>query len=288
MTELYTFEINPGQSITIKNENFEILLGMTFNDVIESIKQMHNIKNVDIIYNEKEMLMDEINIDMTNQGICLYFEPIFQRLNRIEFYDFSKVILSYCSSVFSRAENNLKRSVIDEHFGATHEGEYDDEKKNFKLNFRGVLFEFFLDNEEDQYSSISIDPYENYLAEKMSVYQGNDPNDIKDLPIPKTMLEKQPYCDWVKLKKDPKNGFIGFDICIIALAYDKSYKLDVVRKIRNIYFGDHTQKILNYLGIPSKIFYKTEDKMKIHSKDGYKLVKSQLADYFYNYFNFGM
>ena len=42
------------------------------------------------------------------------------------------------------------------------------------------------------------------------------------------------------------------------------------------------------LGAPSKVFYKSEDKMKIHSIDAHKRVHSRNADYFFNYFTLGV
>ena len=42
------------------------------------------------------------------------------------------------------------------------------------------------------------------------------------------------------------------------------------------------------LGCPSKIFYKSEDKMKIHSPDAHKMVRSRNSDYFYNYSTLGV
>lgn len=46
--------------------------------------------------------------------------------------------------------------------------------------------------------------------------------------------------------------------------------------------------MISALGCPSKVFYKSEDKMMIHSPDAHRRVKSRCSDYFYNYFTMGV
>ena len=58
---------------------------------------------------------------------------------------------------------------------------------------------------------------------------------------------------------------------------------------REIFFGDSCQDILVALGSPSKIFFKSEDKMRIHSTNTHlKSSKHKSSDYFYNYFTLGI
>uniref|UniRef100_A0A183TLV8 UPF0183 protein C16orf70 n=1 Tax=Schistocephalus solidus TaxID=70667 RepID=A0A183TLV8_SCHSO len=42
------------------------------------------------------------------------------------------------------------------------------------------------------------------------------------------------------------------------------------------------------LGSPSRIFYKTEDKMKIHLPQSYRQIRQRHSDFFYNYFTLGL
>ncbi|VDQ11110.1 unnamed protein product, partial [Trichobilharzia regenti] len=46
--------------------------------------------------------------------------------------------------------------------------------------------------------------------------------------------------------------------------------------------------VLSALGSPSRVFYKTEDKMKIHLPQPHRLVQPKKSDYFYNYFSLGL
>ncbi|XP_030366768.1 UPF0183 protein C16orf70 homolog isoform X5 [Strigops habroptila] len=57
---------------------------------------------------------------------------------------------------------------------------------------------------------------------------------------------------------------------------------------RCVYFGDSCQDVLSTLGSPHKVFYKSEDKMKIHSPSPHKQVPSKCNDYFFNYCTLGV
>ncbi|KAM3184775.1 hypothetical protein ACTXT7_007676 [Hymenolepis weldensis] len=53
-------------------------------------------------------------------------------------------------------------------------------------------------------------------------------------------------------------------------------------------FGDTAQDVLSALGSPSRVFYKTEDKMSIHLPQTYRQSRQSRCDYFYNYFTLGL
>ena len=69
-------------------------------------------------------------------------------------------------------------------------------------------------------------------------------------------------------------------------------------------FGDSVQDVMAGIGAPSKVsqnkfpslqalenvqvFYKSEDKMKIHSPNAHRRSAALRSDYFYNYFTIGM
>lgn len=50
----------------------------------------------------------------------------------------------------------------------------------------------------------------------------------------------------------------------------------------------HLQDVLSALGSPSRVYYKTEDKMMIHLPQSYRKMRQQRCDYFYNYFTLGV
>ena len=57
---------------------------------------------------------------------------------------------------------------------------------------------------------------------------------------------------------------------------------------REVLFGDTCQDVAAALGAPSRVFYKAEDKMKIHSPNAHRRVTARRSDFFYNYFTLGI
>jgi len=57
---------------------------------------------------------------------------------------------------------------------------------------------------------------------------------------------------------------------------------------REVLFGEDAQSVVAKLGTPSRIFYKSDDKMKIHSREAHKKVMNINSDYFFNYFTLGL
>ncbi len=56
---------------------------------------------------------------------------------------------------------------------------------------------------------------------------------------------------------------------------------------RDVMFGDSAQDVVSAIGAPARIFFKSEDKMKIHSPSARRKTTAQKSDYFYNYFTLG-
>lgn len=57
---------------------------------------------------------------------------------------------------------------------------------------------------------------------------------------------------------------------------------------REILFGECVQKVVAKLGAPARVYFKSDDKMKIHSKEAHKRVHSTKSDYFFNYPTLGL
>ncbi|KAF3421061.1 hypothetical protein E2986_08076 [Frieseomelitta varia] len=55
-----------------------------------------------------------------------------------------------------------------------------------------------------------------------------------------------------------------------------------------VLFGDTCEDVLSALGAPSRVFFKAEDKMRIHSPHAHKRDKIRRSDFFYNYFTLGL
>ena len=57
--------------------------------------------------------------------------------------------------------------------------------------------------------------------------------------------------------------------------------------VKDVLFGDSVQDVVSAVGAPARVFYKSEDKMKIHSPKAHRKTAAQKSDYFYNYFTLG-
>ena len=66
--------------------------------------------------------------------------------------------------------------------------------------------------------------------------------------------------------------------------YSSIENLKIKKELWFLFFQD----VVSALGSPSKIFYKSEDKMKIHSPHAHKQIRSRCSDYFYNYVTLGV
>merc|ERR1712088_118247 len=62
----------------------------------------------------------------------------------------------------------------------------------------------------------------------------------------------------------------------------------VAFQTRDVFFGDSAQDVVCAIGAPARTFYKSEDKMKIHSPNAFRKAASHKSDYFYNYFTLGI
>lgn len=57
---------------------------------------------------------------------------------------------------------------------------------------------------------------------------------------------------------------------------------------REVLLGHSAQDVATALGAPCRVFYKSEDKMRIHSPNAHRRVTACKSDYFFNYFTLGM
>lgn len=58
--------------------------------------------------------------------------------------------------------------------------------------------------------------------------------------------------------------------------------------MQELHFGASVEDVLTLLGAPSRVYYKDEDKMRIHSPQAHRRAPAPFSDYFYNYFTLGL
>uniref|UniRef100_A0A3P8X254 Phagosome assembly factor 1 n=1 Tax=Cynoglossus semilaevis TaxID=244447 RepID=A0A3P8X254_CYNSE len=285
-------EVVPERSLG--NEQWEFALGMPLAQAI-SILQKHCriIKNVQV---------HDLILNLTQDGIKLLFDATNQRLKVIEVYDLSKVKLKYCGVHFNSQAIAPTIEQIDQSFGATHPGVYNAAEQLFHLNFRGLSFSFQLDswNEAPKYEVrriqfnfalgfVSLQIPHGAMVKRMHIYTGNNLQETRAPVMPLACFLGNIYAECVDVLRD-QAGPLGLRLRLLTAACGPGVMADSkVRPIeKSIFFGDSCQDVLGALGSPHKVFYKSEDKMKIHSPSPHKQVPSKCNDYYFNYFTLGV
>uniref|UniRef100_A0A671M155 UPF0183 protein C16orf70 homolog n=1 Tax=Sinocyclocheilus anshuiensis TaxID=1608454 RepID=A0A671M155_9TELE len=286
-------EVVPERSLG--NEQWEFTLGMPLAQAI-SILQKHCriIKNVQVLYSEQMPLSHDLILNLTQDGIKLLFDACNQRLKVIEVH-------TSCGLHFGVHFNSQSIAPtieqIDQSFGATHPGVYNAAEQLFHLNFRGLSFSFQLDSwsEAPKYEPnfahglASLQIPHGATVKRMYIYSGNNLQETKAPVMPLACYLGNVYAESVEVLRDGA-GPLGLKLRLLTAGCGPGVLADAkVRAVeRNIYFGDSCQDVLSALGSPHKVFYKSEDKMKIHSPSPHKQVPSKCNDYFFNYYILGV
>uniref|UniRef100_A0A3B5MBC4 Phagosome assembly factor 1 n=1 Tax=Xiphophorus couchianus TaxID=32473 RepID=A0A3B5MBC4_9TELE len=284
-------EVVPERSLG--NEQWEFALGMPFSQAI-SILQKHCrvIKNVQVLYSEQTPLSHDLILNLTQDGIKLLFDATNQRL-KVRMARLAQISNSHCIHFNSQAITPTIEQ-IDQSFGATHPGVYNAAEQLFHLNFRGLSFSFQLDswNEAPKYE-VRMDRFPSIphgaMVKRMHIYTGNNLQETKAPAMPLACFMGNIFAESVDVLRDGA-GPLGLKLRLLTAGSGLGVMADAkVRYVeRSIFFGDSCQDVLGTLGSPHKVFYKSEDKMKIHSPSPHKQVPSKCNDYFFNYFTLGV
>eukprot|EP01112_Ceratiomyxa_fruticulosa_P014404 TRINITY_DN4120_c0_g1_i4.p1 TRINITY_DN4120_c0_g1~~TRINITY_DN4120_c0_g1_i4.p1 ORF type:complete len:413 (+),score=74.42 TRINITY_DN4120_c0_g1_i4:749-1987(+) len=258
-------ELIPGKALG------DFVLGMPISEAIAAIQQnMDVISLVELKFNENDPLSMDIVVDLTEDGVLLRFEPISQRLRMIEVYEVPKIKLSYSGSVFSSLDTQPTFVLVYTRLGPTYPGEYDANKHVYHLHYPGLSFTFpiparfhtlYADNND---LPVEFPDGTTPITSRIFLYSGHDPQN----PALQTLSPSSLY----------------FEDVLVRVGESISF----ARRGCSINFDSTTQDILSELGMPSRIFYKEEDKMRIHSSTPYTQKLGECADYFYNYFSLGI
>uniref|UniRef100_A0A8C6M4C7 Phagosome assembly factor 1 n=1 Tax=Nothobranchius furzeri TaxID=105023 RepID=A0A8C6M4C7_NOTFU len=283
-------EVVPERSLG--NEQWEFALGMPFSQAI-CILQKHCriIKNVQVLYSEQTPLSHDLILNLTQDGIKLLFDATTQRLKVVEVYDLSKVKLKYCQRVAFTVTEAPPSAPLHPVYNAA--------EQLFHLNFRGLSFSFQLDswNEAPKYELFPLTHFfflfpqipHGAMVKRMHIYTGNNLQETRAPAMPLACFLGNIYADCVDVLRDG-TGPLGLKLRLLTAGSGLGVMADAkVRFLeRSIFFGDSCQDVLGALGSPHKVFYKSEDKMKIHSPSPHKQVPSKCNDYFFNYFTLGV
>jgi len=199
----------------------------------------------------------------------------------------------FSGTVFNGSEVIPTVYQIDNCFGATRPGTFDKERQLFALNFRGLSFYFPVESQFEPHlshhglGSLRFPGEATPILSRIVIYHGNNPAETPVPPIPPSVLRGGVYVDECQVLRDESGtSTVGLKLKL----FSHSMQLDEgqIQFERELRFGDSAQCIAAKLGTPTKIYYKSDDKMKIHSKEAHKKVTSEKSDFFFNYFTLGM
>ncbi|PAA52137.1 hypothetical protein BOX15_Mlig012614g2, partial [Macrostomum lignano] len=220
-------------------------------------------------------------------------------------------------------------TTIQQCFGATHPAVHDPERDADVLSFRGVSFTFPRTESSSTRSTIddgsgSFSYYATFeesdevpclvpsasaggpsvQANAMFIFLGNslsEPRLPQQMPLDCYQTDKI-YLERARIDRSasPAGGGGGqqtreivFQLYCLEPPATASgsgqctlQRCDFERRLR---FGDSVQDVESSLGSPSQVFYKSEDKMRIHARDpARRRPRTKRSDYIYNYFTMGV
>lgn len=284
-------EVVPERSLGC--DNWEFILGMHFSQAVAIIQsQVGIIKGVQVLYSDSNPLSVDIVINLPQDGIRLIFDPVVQRLKAIEVFNMKLVKLKYCAMTFNSPEVLPSIEQIEHSFGATHPGVYDAAKQLFALHFRGLSFYFPVDSKlQPGYAhglgSLVFPSGASPVVSKMALYSGSSMAESHPPALPLSCYHQQLYLESASVLRN-SSGTRGLRLQLFT---EGSVRVLEPRRqcfTREILFGDSCQDVATSLGAPNRIFFKSEDKMKIHSPSAHRRVQSKRSDIFFNYFTLGI
>lgn len=284
-------EVVPERSLGC--DNWEFILGMHFSQAVAIIQsQVGIIKGVQVLYSDTTPLNVDIIINLPQDGIRLIFDPVQQRLKAIEVFNMKLVKLKYYGLPFNSPEVVPSIEEIEHSFGATHPGVYDASKQLFALHFRGLSFYFPVDSKlQPGYAhglgSLHFPSGASPIVSKMALYCGGSVAESRPPPLPLSCYNQQLYLESATVLRN-SSGTRGIRLQLYTEGSPRALEPRKQCLTREIMFGDSCQDVASNLGAPSRVFFKSEDKMKIHSPSAHRRVQSKRSDFFFNYFTLGI
>ncbi|XP_047001854.1 PHAF1 protein CG7083 [Schistocerca americana] len=274
-------------------EQWEFILGMHFSQAVAIIQsQVGIIKGVQVLYSDSNPLGADLIINLPQDGIRLIFDPIVQRLKIIEIYNMKLVKVKYCGLTFNSPEVLPSIEQIERSFGATHPGVLDTEKQLFVLNFRGLSFCFPVESKfQPGYAhglgSLQFPNGSSPVVSRTSVYSGSSLSECRTPQLPLCCYHNHLYLERAEVIRE-RLTTCGLRLHLFTEGSSRMLEPRKQNLSREVMFGDTCQDVASAIGAPSRVFYKSEDKMKIHSPNAHRRISARRSDFFYNYFTLGI
>ncbi|KAI8333191.1 hypothetical protein EDC96DRAFT_526126 [Choanephora cucurbitarum] len=323
-------------------------LGSSLWDTLQLLLDKPNFfPSVELKYSQEHPLEHDFIISLSANGLHLRYDASLQRLKSVECYDPSKVKLVYQNSDVSSSRTIPTFLLIYKSFGPTYPGEFDAKLSIYTLKYPGLAFTFPIPTRHQNLYTSSTDlPLEfpdgtTPIASKVILYSNSHLWQQATVPsLPKVIAESNSSntTKYGKLGKREVERVIARPTQGVTLLFPTySHAADIPDNTKknntppnptpsanpiihnSVSIELNTtaaQDILADLGKPTRVFYKEEDKMKIHSvmthhdiavnkqhpiesKSNDTLINAtdekdkdpsviQPTDYFFNYFHLGM
>ncbi|KAI5639190.1 hypothetical protein NE865_08255 [Phthorimaea operculella] len=290
-------EIIPERSLGC--DTWEFVLGMHFSQSVAIIQsQVGTIRGVQVLYSDQNPLSVDLVINMPQDGIRLIFDPVAQRLKIIEIYNMKLVKLRYSGMCFNSEEITPSIEQIEHCFGATHPGLYDSQRHLFALNFRGLSF-YFPPGYAHGLGSLQFPNGGSPVVSRTTIYYGSQHQSSNTpqagtgtsvaapLPsLPLSCVRHQLHLRRATVLRD-NHTTQGLRLHMFTQGTSRSLELVQVNVCRVVRFGDSCQSVARALGAPQRLYYKADDKMRIHRASSRRR-PPPASDYFFNYFTLGL
>ncbi|KAL0078302.1 hypothetical protein J3Q64DRAFT_1756588 [Phycomyces blakesleeanus] len=273
--------ITPGKSLG------PFRLGSSLWDTIQLLRDRPQFfPTVELKYSQKDPLRHDFIISLPSNGIHLRYDGSLQRLKSIECFDPSKVKLVYQNGDVSSSRTIPTFLLIYKSFGPTYPGEFDAAKSIYTLKYPGLAFTFPIPLRfQTLYQSSSDLPMEfpdgtTPIASRVYLYTGSTHWQQATVPSLSKVIAEHNASISTKygklgrreletiIAKPTKGATLYFPTQVSSNETTDSAREPVKTTSNTVQITLHlstAQDILADLGKPSRIFYKEEDKMKIHS-----------------------
>lgn len=283
-------------AVSIGCSQWEFVLGMHFSQAIAIIQaQVGVIKKADVLYCEEAPLACNIIVNLHQDGIRLIFDPTSQLLKIIEIFNMKLIKLRYNGKYFSSPETLPSLHQIEIAFGATLPGLYDKEKKLYALNFKGITFYFPVDNyhyliqqHKEGLKQLTFNNGSTPVVSRMALYDGNTLAESKTPSLPLSCYHQLIYLDSALVLRHANKSTRGLKLNLFTEGSGLPLEPRRQTFVREIFFGDSCQDVATALGAPNAIFFKCEDKMRIHSTNINRDLEMKRSDIFFNYHTLGI
>ncbi|XP_014241529.1 UPF0183 protein CG7083 [Cimex lectularius] len=273
-------EVMPERSLGC--EQWEFILGMHFSQAVLILQsQVGVIKGIQVIYSDSNPLSKDLEIDLTQDGIRLKFDPISQRLKTIEVYNLKLVKLKYCGMLFNSTDVLPTMDQIEHSFGATLPGYFSPTSDDYIVYFRGVSFYFPVQKFQGEEGNKTVPML---WVGLMTIYTGSSERCDEIAPLPLSCYQGQVYLYRIGVLKEGRGRL---RLCLYTTGATRSLEPKKENLTRTIALGECCQAVATSIGAPNRVFFKSEDKMRIHSPSNQRRAAEKSSDYFFNYFTLG-